>query len=76
VTEKISRRPNLATGRCQIDFGAQGRPQHGTTAQRQCNERVSVDVVISSTGETGRLAEIGTCAISLKLAVSPRDENG
>jgi hypothetical protein len=31
---------------------------------------------ISSVGETGGLAEIGTCAVSLKMAVSPRDENG
>src|ERR1035438_398311 len=44
-------------------------------AQRQCNERVSVDAAISSTGETGVLAEIGICAVSLKMAVSPRAEN-
>jgi hypothetical protein len=70
----------LATGRCQIDFGAQGRPQHGTTIAslfaRHYSERVLVDMAISSTGETSRLAEIGTCIISLKMAVSPRDENG
>jgi hypothetical protein len=35
-----------------------------------------VDAAISSAGETGGLAEIGTCVISLKMAVSPRDENG
>jgi hypothetical protein len=44
-------------------------------AQRQCNERVSVNAAISSAGETGGLAEIGTCMLSLKMAVSPRDEN-
>jgi hypothetical protein len=47
-----------------------------TPLQRRCNERVSVDAAISSAGETGGLAEIETCMISLKMAVSPRDENG
>jgi hypothetical protein len=42
----------------------------------RANEGVSADAAISSTGETGGLAEIGTCMISLKIAVSPRDENG
>jgi hypothetical protein len=34
-----------------------------------------VDVAISSASEMGGLAEIETCMISLKMAVSPRDEN-
>jgi hypothetical protein len=44
-------------------------------AQRQCNERVSVDVAISSADETSGLAEIEACVISLKMAVSPRAES-
>jgi hypothetical protein len=40
------------------------------------NERVSADAAVSSADETGGLAEIGACVISLKMAVSPRDENG
>jgi hypothetical protein len=46
-----------------------------TPAQRRCNERASVDAAISSAGETAGLAEIGTCIVSLNMAVSPRDEN-
>jgi hypothetical protein len=55
---------------------------HNTTTPPQrrrwwaTDGKISVNVSISSAGETGGSAEIVACVVSLKMAVSPRDENG